>query len=102
MKKSKKSYMSISNILSEKLTLGSVLKYLKSKPFKKLPKKVDDKKLQSTLRDMNKNVDEKSDEKRVYYTGVTRAKNTLHILSTDYKYNYPIGKDYFMYLQEKK
>ena len=58
MKKSKKSYMSISNILSEKLTLGSVLKYLKSKPFKKLPKKVDDKKLQSTLRDMNKNVDD--------------------------------------------
>jgi len=50
----------------------------------------------------NKNISEKSDEKRVYYTGVTRAKNTLHILSTDYKYNYPIGSDYFVYLQEKK
>ena len=50
----------------------------------------------------HKTKDEQSDEKRVYYTGVTRAKNTLHILSTDYKYNYPIGKDYFMYLQEKK
>ena len=51
---------------------------------------------------LNKNINEKSDEKRVYYTGVTRAKNTLHILSTDYKYNYPIGSDYFVYLQEKK
>ena len=51
---------------------------------------------------LNKNTKEKSDEKRVYYTGVTRAKNTLHILSTDYKYNYPIGTDYLVYLQEKK
>ena len=50
----------------------------------------------------NKNVEEQSDEKRVYYTGVTRAKNTLHILSTDYKYNYPIGMDYLVYLQEKR
>jgi hypothetical protein len=48
----------------------------------------------------HKTKEEKSDEKRVYYTGVTRAKNTLHILSTDYKYNYPIGMDYLMYLQE--
>tara|TARA_A100001015_G_scaffold242361_1_gene276890 strand:+ start:2053 stop:3678 length:1626 start_codon:yes stop_codon:yes gene_type:complete len=50
----------------------------------------------------NKNTEEKSDEKRVYYTGVTRAKSSLHILSSDYKYNYPIGEDYFVYLQEKK
>lgn len=49
-----------------------------------------------------KSVKEKADEKRVYYTGVTRAKNTLHILSTDYKYNYPIGLDYLVYLQESK
>jgi|TARA_R100000742_G_C4279566_1_gene104515 superfamily I DNA/RNA helicase len=49
-----------------------------------------------------KNKDEKSDEKRVYYTGVTRAKDSLHILSTDYKYNYPIGSDYLVYLQESK
>ena len=48
----------------------------------------------------HKTKEEKSDEKRVYYTGVTRAKNTLHILSTDYKYNYPIGMDYLMYLKE--
>ena len=51
---------------------------------------------------VNKNTHEQSDEKRVYYTGVTRAKNTLHILSTDYKYNYPIGMDYLVYIQEKK
>lgn len=50
--------MNISNILSEKLTLGSVLKYLKSASFKSLPKKVDDKKLQSKLQSMNKNVDD--------------------------------------------
>ena len=49
----------------------------------------------------SKTVNEQSDEKRVYYTGVTRAKNTLHILSTDYKYNYPIGTDYLVYLREQ-
>ena len=49
---------------------------------------------------INKNKLEQSDEKRVYYTGVTRAKDTLHILSTDHRYNYPIGQDYFVYLQE--
>ena len=58
MKKSKKSYMSMSNILSEKLTLGSVLKYLKSSAFRSLPKEVNDKKLQSKLQSMNKNVDD--------------------------------------------
>tara|TARA_R100001509_G_scaffold164932_1_gene144301 strand:+ start:6776 stop:8398 length:1623 start_codon:yes stop_codon:yes gene_type:complete len=47
-----------------------------------------------------KNRDEKADEKRVYYTAVTRAKDTLHILSTDHQFNYPIGKDYLIYLQE--
>jgi superfamily I DNA/RNA helicase len=46
-----------------------------------------------------KNKDEKSDEKRVYYTAVTRARDTLHILSTDHQFNYPIGKDYLIYLQ---
>lgn len=49
---------------------------------------------------INKNKLEQSDEKRVYYTGVTRAKDTLHILSTDHRYNYPIGQDYFVYLRE--
>ena len=48
----------------------------------------------------NKSKSEKSDESRVYYTGVTRAKDTIHLLSTDYKYNYPIGKDYLVYLKE--
>ena len=47
-----------------------------------------------------KSKDEKADEKRVYYTAVTRAKDTLHILSTDHHFNYPIGKDYLIYLQE--
>ena len=49
-----------------------------------------------------KDASDKSDEKRVYYTGATRARDTLHILSSDYRYNYPIGKDYFIYLQERK
>jgi hypothetical protein len=50
----------------------------------------------------NKSKLEKSDESRVYYTGVTRAKDTIHLLSTDYKYNYPIGKDYLVYLKENE
>ena len=48
----------------------------------------------------HKNVAERSDERRVYYTGVTRAKDSLHILSTDFRYNYPIGQDYLTYIQE--
>ena len=50
----------------------------------------------------NKNIDERSDERRVIYTGATRARDTLHILSSNYKYNYPIGEDYLIYLREKK
>jgi len=50
----------------------------------------------------HKNREEQSDEKRVYYTGATRAKDTLHLLSTDHQYNYPMGEDYFVYLQESK
>ena len=49
-----------------------------------------------------KSADDKSDEKRVYYTGATRARDTLHILSSNYRYNYPIGEDYLIYLREKK
>jgi len=49
----------------------------------------------------NKNLEEQADEKRVYYTGATRAKGSLHLLSTDHRYNYPMGEDYFVYLQEK-
>lgn len=42
------------------------------------------------------------DEKRVVYVAVTRAKYSLHLLSSDHRYNYPIGEDYFKYLQEKR
>jgi len=49
-----------------------------------------------------KDASDKSDEKRVYYTGATRARDTLHILSSNYRYNYPIGEDYLIYLREKK
>lgn len=49
----------------------------------------------------NKNRQEKSDERKVWYTGATRARKTLHLLRTDYKYNYPIGSDYLIYVQEK-
>ena len=49
-----------------------------------------------------KEASDKSDEKRVYYTGATRARDTLHILSSNYRYNYPIGEDYLIYLREKK
>jgi len=48
-----------------------------------------------------KNKKERMDELKVYYTGITRAKKSLHLLSSEYKYNYPIGKDYLVYLQEK-
>ena len=51
---------------------------------------------------LSKNINERSDERRVIYTGVTRAKDTLHILSSDHRYNYPIGQDYLVYLKEKE
>jgi len=46
-----------------------------------------------------KTIEEKSNEKKVWYTGVTRARDSLHLLSTDYKYHYPIGEDYLVFLQ---
>ena len=49
----------------------------------------------------SKNREEKINEKKVWYTGATRAKKTLHLLRTDYKYNYPLGADYLIYVQEK-
>ena len=49
----------------------------------------------------HKSKQEKSDERRVWYTGATRARKTLHLLRTDYKFNYPIGADYLIYVQEK-
>ena len=48
----------------------------------------------------SKNKQEKIDEKKVWYTGATRARNTIHLLGTDYKYNYPLGEDYLVYVQE--
>jgi superfamily I DNA/RNA helicase len=50
----------------------------------------------------NKTVQEKMDEKRVVYVAVTRPKYSLHLLSSDHKYNYPIGEDYLKYLKEKR
>ena len=49
----------------------------------------------------NKTPFEKSEERKVFYVAVTRAKKRLHILSTDHKYNYPIGENYLTYLREK-
>jgi superfamily I DNA/RNA helicase len=49
----------------------------------------------------HKNKKEKSDERKVWYTGATRARKTLHLLRSDYKFNYPIGQDYLIYIQEK-
>ena len=49
-----------------------------------------------------KNPEEQSEERKVYYVGITRAKKRLHLLSTDHKYNYPMGVDYLTYLREKK
>jgi superfamily I DNA/RNA helicase len=49
-----------------------------------------------------KNPQEQSEERKVYYVGVTRAKKRLHLLGTDYRYNYPMGVDYLDYLREKK
>jgi superfamily I DNA/RNA helicase len=50
----------------------------------------------------NKTNAEKMEEKRVVYVAVTRAKYSLHLLSSDYKYNYPIGEDYLTYTMEKR
>ena len=33
---------------------------------------------------------------------MTRARKALHLLRSDYKYNYPLGADYLVYIQEKK
>jgi len=48
-----------------------------------------------------KSREEKTNEKKVWYTGTTRARKTIHLLDTNYKYNYPIGGDYLTYVQEK-
>ena len=45
-----------------------------------------------------KNSKEKVKELRVWYTGVTRCKNTLHLLGTYHQYHFPLGKYYNLYL----
>tara|TARA_R100000322_G_scaffold118579_1_gene76644 strand:+ start:1058 stop:2701 length:1644 start_codon:yes stop_codon:yes gene_type:complete len=49
-----------------------------------------------------KNKEGKTNERKVWYTGSTRARKSLHLLRTDYKYNYPIGADYLIYVQEEE
>ena len=48
-----------------------------------------------------KSREEKTNEKKVWYTASTRARKTIHLLDTNYKYNYPIGGDYLTYVQER-
>jgi len=49
----------------------------------------------------NKNGVEKMAEARVWYTGVTRAKKTLHFLSTNHEFYFPIGKILSNYVRSK-
>ena len=44
-----------------------------------------------------KNIKEKVKELRVWYTGATRSKGTLHLLGTYHQYNFPLGKYYKLY-----
>ncbi len=73
----KKSYMNKRNILSEKLTLGSVFKYLTSSDFKNLPKKVPAKNLKKKLTDLNDDVKEiERLVKQLYGSDITIPKYT--------------------------
>ena len=44
-----------------------------------------------------KNLQDKIKELRVWYTGATRSKGTLHLLGTNHQYNFPLGKYYKLY-----
>jgi superfamily I DNA/RNA helicase len=44
-----------------------------------------------------KNLKEKVKELRVWYTGATRSKGTLHLLGTHHQYNFPLGKYHKLY-----
>jgi len=44
-----------------------------------------------------KNLQEKVKELRVWYTGATRSKQTLHLLGTYHQYNFPLGKYFKTY-----
>ena len=45
----------------------------------------------------SKTGDEKMAEARVWYTGVTRAKKTLHLLASNHHYYFPMGKIFSNY-----
>ena len=49
----------------------------------------------------SKSKEEKTNEKKVWYTATTRARKTIHLLDTNCKYSYPIGGDYLTYVQER-
>jgi superfamily I DNA/RNA helicase len=44
-----------------------------------------------------KNLQEKVKELRVWYTGATRSKGSLHLLGTYHQYNFPLGKYFKLY-----
>jgi superfamily I DNA/RNA helicase len=41
-----------------------------------------------------KTKEEKVKELRVWYTGVTRAKKSLHLINTDHRFHFPLGRLY--------
>jgi hypothetical protein len=67
----KKSYMDRSNILSEKITLGSVLNYLKSKTMHKLISKEKDPDVKKQLGKLNNAVDNLEKRLKKYGHNVT-------------------------------
>ena len=44
-----------------------------------------------------KSLTEKVKELRVWYTGATRTKKTLHLLGTYHQYHFPLGKYFNLY-----
>ena len=44
-----------------------------------------------------KSLDERIKELRVWYTGITRTINTLHLLGTYHRYHFPLSKYYKLY-----
>ena len=48
-----------------------------------------------------KNSKDKEEEIRVWYTGITRAKKSLHLLSTTHEYYFPLCKFYSMYMNQQ-
>ena len=46
-----------------------------------------------------KNLDAKSNEARVWYTGSTRSKKNLFLLGTTHKYSFPLAQIYNTYME---